>query len=80
VVATAVDGTVEVVRSGNNGLLAQPGDIAGLARSIGRLLTDPGLRARMAAAAPEGLDAFDRDLMVRQQEDLYRWMNSCSRS
>jgi glycosyltransferase involved in cell wall biosynthesis len=80
VVATAVDGTVEVVRSGNNGLLAQPGDIEGLARSIGRLLTDPGLRARMAAAAPEGLDAFDRDLMVRQQEDLYRWMYSCSRS
>lgn len=80
VVATAVDGTVEVVRSENNGLLAAAGDIAGLARSIERLLADPGLRARMAAAAREGLEEFDRDLMVRQQEDLYRWMCSHGRS
>ena len=80
VVATAVDGTVEVVRSGDNGLLAPAGDITGLAQSIGRLLADPGLRARMAAAAREGLEAFDRDLMVRQQEDLYRCMCSHSRS
>ncbi len=80
VVATAVDGTVEVVRSGDNGLLAPAGDITGLAQSVGRLLADPGLRARMAAAAREGLEAFDRDLMVRQQEDLYRWMCSHSRS
>ena len=80
VVATAVDGTVEVVRSGDNGLLAPAGDIAALAKSVGRLLMDPGLRGRMAAAAREGLEAFDRDLMVRQQEDLYRWMCSHSRS
>lgn len=80
VVATAVDGTVEVVRSGNNGLLAPGGDIAGLAQSIGRLLADPGLRERMAAAAREGLGEFDRDLMVRRQEDLYGWMCSHSRS
>ncbi len=80
VVATAVDGTVEVVRSGDNGLLAPSGDIAGLAQSIGRLLADPGLRDRMAVAARDGLEDFDRDLMVRQQEDLYRWMCSHSRS
>ena len=80
VVATAVDGTVEVVRSEDNGLLAPSGDIAGLARSIGRLLADPGLRDQMAVAARDGLEDFDRDLMVRQQEDLYRWMCSHSRS
>ena len=80
VVATAVDGTVEVVRSGDNGLLAPAGDITRLAQSIDRLLADPDLRGRMAAAAREGLEGFDRDLMVRQQEDLYRWMCSHSRS
>jgi len=80
VVATAVDGTVEVVRSENNGLLVPAGDIAALARSVDRLLTDPVLRERMAAAAREGLEEFDRDLMVRQQEDLYRCMCSHSRS
>jgi glycosyltransferase involved in cell wall biosynthesis len=80
VVATAVDGTVEVVRSGDNGLLAPAGDIQGLAKAIDRLLVDPGLRAQMAAAAREGLEDFDRELMVKQQEDLYRWMCSRSRS
>ena len=80
VVATAVDGTVEVVRSGDNGLLAPAGDISGLAQAVGRLLADPSLRARMAAAAREGLDDFDRELMVEQQEDLYRWICSRSRS
>ena len=80
VVATAVDGTVEVVRSGINGLLAPAGDIFGLAQSIDKLLADGGLRTRMAAAARQGLEAFDRDLMVRQQEDLYRWMCSHNRS
>jgi glycosyltransferase involved in cell wall biosynthesis len=80
VVATAVDGTVEVVRSGDNGLLAPAGDIEALAESVGRLLADPGRRARMAVAARKGLEAFDRDLMVRQQEDLYRCMCSHSRS
>jgi len=77
VVATAVDGTVEVVRSGDNGLLAEAGDVEGLARAVGRLLANPDLRRRMAAAAPTKLEDFDQNLMVRQQEDLYRWM--CSR-
>ena len=80
VVATAVDGTVEVVRSEDNGLLAPAGDIAALAQSVDRLLTDPRLLERMAAAAREGLEEFDRDLMVRRQEDLYRCMCSHSRS
>jgi hypothetical protein len=31
-------------------------------------------------AARDGLEDFDRDLMVRQQEELYRWMCSHSRS
>ncbi|MBD3856420.1 MAG: glycosyltransferase family 4 protein [Acidobacteria bacterium] len=48
--------------------------------AIGRLLADPGLRDQMAVAARDGLEDFDRDLMVRQQEDLYRWMCSHSRS
>ena len=77
VVATAVDGTAEVVRSGHNGLLADAGDVEGLARCVSRLLSDPDLRRRMASAAGESLEDFDQDLMVRQEEDLYRWM--CSR-
>jgi len=74
VVATAVDGTVEVVRSGGNGFLAPAGDVAALAESVCTILADAETRARFAKAASCGLDDFDRDLMVRQQEDLYQWM------
>ncbi len=80
VVATAVDGTVEVVRSGINGLLAPGRRYCGACPIDWRLLADPDLRERMAAAAREGLEEFDRDLMVRQQEDLYGWMCSHNRS
>ena len=60
------------------GAFGAAGDIDGLAQSISELLADPDLRRRMAEAAREGLGEFDREAMVRQQEDLYRWM--CSRS
>jgi glycosyltransferase involved in cell wall biosynthesis len=80
VVATAVDGTVEVVRPRENGYLAAAGDVGALADPIVRLLGDPDLRKRMGEAAREGLEEFDQRLMVRQQEDLYRWMVSNSRS
>ena len=80
VVATAVDGTPEVVRDGVNGFLVEAGDVAGLTRRVGQLLTDHELHRRLAAEAPHGLDDFDIDHMVRQQEGLYRWLLGRSRS
>jgi glycosyltransferase involved in cell wall biosynthesis len=80
VVATAVDGTVEVIGSGVNGFLAPVGDVDALATGVRGILQDPVMRERMAAAARDGLDQFDRDAMVRQQEELYRWIGSASRS
>jgi len=80
VVATAVDGTPEVVKDGRNGFLVEAGDVAGLARRVSQLLRDDGLHRRLAAAAGEGLDEFDIDRMVREQEELYRWLLGRSRS
>ncbi len=80
VVATAVDGTVEVVHTGDNGILAPAGDVEALAGAVGRILDDPDLRAALAARAPLGLEEFDNDLMVRRQEELYRWLGGHSRS
>jgi glycosyltransferase involved in cell wall biosynthesis len=74
VVATAVDGVVEVVRHGVNGFLAAAGDVPSLARGVCQLLGSSELRQEMAAAARGGLDEYDIDLMVRQQEELYRWL------
>jgi glycosyltransferase involved in cell wall biosynthesis len=80
VVATAVDGTVEVVRPDDNGYLVPAGDIVALADAVIRLLRDADLRERMGKAARGRLQQFDRDLMVRQQEELYRWVISNNRS
>jgi glycosyltransferase involved in cell wall biosynthesis len=80
VVATAVDGTPEVVRDGVNGVLAQPGDVRALARGVCALLQNPDLHRGLASRAGQGLEEFDIDLMVRQQEELYRWIHGRSRS
>ena len=44
-------GVVDCLRDGENGLLVQPGDVPALAVALGRLVTDPGLRNRLATAA-----------------------------
>jgi len=71
VVATAVDGTVEVVRSGGNGFLAPAGDVRALAEGVCTIVADAETRERFSAAASVGLEDFDHDLMVRRQEELY---------
>jgi glycosyltransferase involved in cell wall biosynthesis len=72
VVATAVDGTPEVVRPGVNGELVDPGDPTSLADAILGILVDGDRRLAMSEAAADGLEDFDRDRMVRQLEDLYQ--------
>ena len=71
VVAMAVDGVVEAVRDGVDGFLVPEGDDEAMAARVGELLADEALRRRFAARAGEGLDEFDRDVMVRRQEELY---------
>jgi N-acetyl-alpha-D-glucosaminyl L-malate synthase BshA len=51
VVASNVGGLPEVVESGRTGFLHAPEDLDGMARSAVGVLTDAGLRARIAAAA-----------------------------
>jgi len=74
VVATAVDGTPEVIRPGINGELVAPGNPTALAQAVIAILADDERRQSMAAAAADGLDDFDRDHMVRRLEELYQWM------
>jgi glycosyltransferase involved in cell wall biosynthesis len=53
VVATAVNGTLELISDGEDGLLFEPGDVAGLAACLRRLLQEPGLAAKLSARGPE---------------------------
>jgi glycosyltransferase involved in cell wall biosynthesis len=56
-VATAVGGVPELVRDGETGLLAPPGDAEGLASALAGLLADPQLAARLGTAARQRAEA-----------------------
>jgi len=71
IVATAIDGTAEILRDGETALLAPPGDPGAVANQVLRLLDDPALARRIASAARPLLAGFDIDRMVREQERLY---------
>jgi len=71
VVATAVDGSAEAIVDGVDGYLCSPGDIGALAGRLLKLLNDPAVAQRMGLAASGSVDEFDRDVMIRKQEDLY---------
>lgn len=72
VVATAVDGTPEVVLDGKYGLLASPGDAAALAKALRDLACDAGLRRRMGAAGRESVrKKFTEDRFIADMEEFY---------
>lgn len=63
VVSTRLSGIPELVVHERSGLLAMPGDPAGLAREVRRLLDDPALRARLAYGGAAHIhDEFDQDV------------------
>jgi len=73
VVATAVDGTPEVVRDGETGLLVPPADAPALARALLALLRDPAAARRLGRAARErALERFDVRRQVEATAGVYR--------
>lgn len=73
VVTTAAGGVPELVRDGVNGLLSQPGDVTGVADALTRLLRDPGLRARLGAAARHSVEEdYDVNAAARRLLGLFR--------
>ncbi len=72
VVATAVDGTPEVVRDGETGLLVPPRQPERAAERVLEILSDPALRNRCIAGARRVLTSeFDIRRMVRELDRLY---------
>ena len=71
VVATSVDGVLDLVTHMETGLLANPGDHIGLARGISDLIRDEGLRQRLATNAAPLVDEFDLPIMIEKIEALY---------
>jgi glycosyltransferase involved in cell wall biosynthesis len=67
VVATAVDGTPEIVRDGETGLLVPPSQPGPLADALARVLDDPPLARRMG------------DEALRLGRELYTWTANARR-
>jgi len=75
IVSTDVGGVAEVVRDGETGLLARPGDVEGLAHHVLRLGASPEERTHMGRAGRErALALFSEDGMVAAYDRLYREM------
>lgn len=71
VVATRTGGIPQVVVDGVTGLLVAPGDAAGLAEAIDRLLGDPWLRRRMGEHGRQRARDYRWDRLARQVLDVY---------
>jgi glycosyltransferase involved in cell wall biosynthesis len=72
VVASNVGGLPEVVVDGVTGSLHPPDQVAPMAESAIRILSDPELHARMAAAGVRlAAERFSADRIVPQYEALY---------
>ena len=61
---TGVWGDGDLVRDGENGFVYACGDVGALGQAIRRLVTEPGLRERMAARSQEIISGFGYDKCV----------------
>ena len=71
-VATAVDGSREAVKHGENGFLVKPKDPVEMAARICELFADAELRKRMGAAGYAKASEWNQDEMVKKIEVVYR--------
>jgi glycosyltransferase involved in cell wall biosynthesis len=71
VVATNVDGLLEVVDHGRHGLVVPPADAAALADAILTLLEDRELRTRFGQAGRQRAAQFDIKKAVKRMEEVY---------
>lgn len=72
VVASDIPGYDEVVRRDVDGLLVPPRDPPALATAVARVLDDPALARRLAAAGRSRAASFDWEVVVERVEGLYR--------
>jgi glycosyltransferase involved in cell wall biosynthesis len=72
IVASGIGGLRDIVVDGETGFLVPPEDRPALVAALRKLIADPGLRARLGAAAKERAASFNPETIVPQYEEAYR--------
>ena len=73
VVASDIPGCRVLVQEGRTGLLSPVGDAPAFAAAITRIIDDPELRSRLAAAGNALVESeFSAAIMARRYQELYR--------
>ncbi|MFW5871210.1 MAG: glycosyltransferase family 4 protein [Verrucomicrobiota bacterium] len=71
-IASGVDGMLEDVRDGSNGILVPPGDAAALSNGLKILLDHPDMRKELGQAARKTYEErFSTEVLVRTLADIY---------
>ena len=63
-------GPNEIITDGKSGLLARNGDVDDLAAKLQLLIEDENLRLKLSAGAVEEVKRFDKELIMRQWDEL----------
>jgi glycosyltransferase involved in cell wall biosynthesis len=71
IVASAIDGSMEIIEDQVNGRLFPPGDHSAMAQAIMDLIEDPETANKMMLKGQKTVREFDVNLMVDQIADLY---------
>ena len=73
VAAFGSGGTVEMVRSGQTGLLVPPGDVDALGAAFAQLARDPGLRREMGQSGAQRVrEQFSLERHLDRMEALFQ--------
>ncbi len=71
IVASAVGGIPEVIRSGKDGLLVLPGDVTGLSDACAKIIGNPDLAKSLVESGRVRRSEFSLEKMISKTEQLY---------
>jgi glycosyltransferase involved in cell wall biosynthesis len=77
-VAFAAGGVAEIIAHESTGLLVPPGDIAGFAKAVARVVADPARRRALGEAGPAQAARFSAAGMVAGTFAVYRGVTAGS--
>ena len=72
IVTTSVGGNIEIIKDGQNGLLAPVGDSIKTAEMIIKLLNDDNLRNMLAEQGKKDVAAFSEEIMLKEISAILR--------